>query len=76
MTKVNQPQLVIKVFGRVGEDIYELEEARSLLNFDLGIIQVEGQRVFSCEELMRLARDKYADRQSIEIMLLPTIMGG
>jgi hypothetical protein len=68
---------VIKNFGRVGEDICELEEARHLLNFENGMIMVEGQRVLSFDDLLQLiAQDKFRDREYIEVVRLPAIAGG
>jgi hypothetical protein len=68
---------MIKVFGYPGEDIIELEQARDYLKFESIIVLVEGQRVQSWDELVRLIdRDKYANQESIEVMLVPAVTGG
>jgi hypothetical protein len=70
-------RLMIKTFGLAGEDICELEQARYFLNFDDRIILVEGQRVKSWEELVQVAgQDKNRDKEYLEVVSLPTIMGG
>ncbi len=47
------------------------------LNFNTGIILVEGQRVHSYEELVQLAgQDKYRNQEFIKVLLMPLIVGG
>lgn len=59
------------------EDAFEIEEAQSRLNFKSGIVLVEGQRVNSYEDLVRLARqDKYKNREFIEVTVVLYISGG
>jgi hypothetical protein len=71
------PKLIIKVFGQPIEDVCELEQASYMLNFETGIVLVEKQRVRSYDELVQQAtQDKYKDREYIEVVLLPTIVGG
>jgi hypothetical protein len=71
------PKLIIKTFGSAGEDVCELEQARYLLDFDGRIVQVDGQAVHSYDELVQLAaQDKYKDKEFIEVVLLPTVVGG
>ncbi|HSW56845.1 MAG TPA: hypothetical protein VLH15_00420 [Dehalococcoidales bacterium] len=54
-----------------------MAQARSLLNFELRIILVDGQRVHSYDELVRLATsDKYRNREIIEVIILPAVAGG
>jgi hypothetical protein len=72
------PRLKIKFpAGFPSEDVCELEQARYRLNFDDGIIMVEGQTVHSYDELAGLAaRDNYKDKEFIEVVLLQVIEGG
>jgi hypothetical protein len=71
------PKLMIKIFGHPGEDVCELEQAGYLFNFDDRMIMVEGQRVYSYDDLVRLAaQDKYKNTEFLEIVVLPTIVGG
>jgi hypothetical protein len=71
------PKLIIKPFGYPSEFIYDLEEARNCLNFDSGVIVIEGQIIHCYDELVQVAvQDKYKDREVIEVVLLPTITGG
>jgi hypothetical protein len=59
------------------EDLYELEEAQRLLNFESGMIMVDGERVGSYEELVKLVgQDKYKDREFIEVVGILPIAGG
>jgi hypothetical protein len=61
----------------MGEDICELEQARYRLNFDGGVILVEGRRVRSYDELVRLTnQDNYKKKGFMEVVLLPLIAGG
>jgi hypothetical protein len=54
-----------------------LEQAEYLLNFDRGIILVEGQRVYSYDELVQLAsQDKYKNKEFIEVVGILPISGG
>ena len=70
-------RLIIKYFGNPAEDYCDLEQARYILNFEIGMIVADGQKVQSYADLVALAgRDKYQDKKDIEIMVLPTIMGG
>jgi hypothetical protein len=57
--------------------VIELEQARYYLNFDSGIILVEGQKVCSYDELVQLAkRENYKNKETIEVILLPLVVGG
>ena len=68
---------MIKRFGTLGEEICDLEEARPILNFDGRLILADGQRVNSFDELLRLvAQDKYKDAETLQVVVLPAIMGG
>ncbi len=68
---------MIKTFGSMCEDICELKQAENLVNFKGGIIQIDGQRIRSYDELVRLAsHDKYRNREYIEVVILPVVPGG
>ncbi len=68
---------MIKVFGQVGEDVCDLVQARALLDFESRTIVVDGRKIASYNALVRLvSQEKYKDRASIEVVLLPTILGG
>ncbi len=69
--------MIIKVFGRVFEDVCEIEQAQPVLDFKSGTILVEGQKVQSYAELVELATsEQYRNKNSIEVMILPAILGG
>jgi hypothetical protein len=71
------PKLSIKYFGNPGEDVCELDQAKYILDFDRRIIVVEGKKVKDYADLVRLAgQDKYRNMESIEVVVLPTLMGG
>jgi hypothetical protein len=71
------PKIVIKTFGRLGEEVCDLEQAEGLLDFEGRIVTVDGKTVPSYNDLVRLAnQDKYRDKGFIEVVLLPTLMGG
>jgi hypothetical protein len=68
---------MIKIFSYPNEDVYEWEQAQHFLDFKRELVQVEGHRVNSYDELVQLAsREEYRNRDYIEVMLLPTIVGG
>ena len=74
------PKLKVQsLFGSGNEpDICDLEQAKN--RFDYGsetIVLVEGQVVNSQEELIELAsQDQYKDKEFLEVVLLPFIIGG
>jgi hypothetical protein len=71
------PKLKIKSATNIGEDVCELEQARSRLNFNGGVLLIDGHRVRSYDELVKLAYDDaYKNREYIEVVLLPLIGGG
>jgi hypothetical protein len=72
------PKIKIKLPpGYPAEDAFELEEAKSRLNFDKGMILVDGQRVKSYEDLVRLAKqDKYKNKEFIEVDVILLVAGG
>jgi hypothetical protein len=66
------PKLKIKLPSDYpAEDVCELEQAKYLLNFDRGIILVEGQRVYSYDE-----QEKYKNKEFIEVVGILPISGG
>jgi hypothetical protein len=72
------PKLKIKLpKGSPGEYIYDLEEARNVLNFSEGIFIVEGKSVHSYDALLKIVmQDKLKDREYIEVKWLQMIGGG
>jgi hypothetical protein len=57
--------------------VVNLEESQSLLDFEGRIILVEGQRAHSYDELAALvASDEYKNKKYLEVVVLPTIVGG
>jgi hypothetical protein len=70
------PNLKIRTGSLGDEDICELVQAKSRLNFDGGVILAEGRRVRSYEELVRLATQDYSEKEFIDVVLLPLIAGG
>ena len=60
------------------EDICDLEQAKQRLDYGSEtIVLVEGHMVNSHEELIQLAtQNRYKDRESLEVVLLPLIAGG
>jgi hypothetical protein len=74
------PKLKIKFrFGYPGEDICELEQAKYRFDFGGGrvLVVVEGQLMNSYDELVQLAaQDDYKDKEFLEVLLLPAVVGG
>jgi hypothetical protein len=73
----NKFGLKIKYFGSTAEDFCDLEQGRYILDFDMGIILADGQRVQTYTELVEFAtQDKYKNNRFIDIVVLRTISGG
>jgi hypothetical protein len=71
------PKLAIKYFGNPGEDLCDIEQARYILDFETRIVVLDGQKVKSYADLVQLAsQSKYRGKQSIEVVVLPTLVGG
>jgi PDZ domain-containing secreted protein len=71
------PKLVIKSLGHAAKEVCELEQARERLNFKKGIIQVDGKRVRSWDELVALvSQDKYANMEFVDVLVTLTLVGG
>jgi len=72
------PKLKIKLpAGNPSEDVCELEQAKHLLNFDNGVIMVDGKTVYTYDELVDLAtQDNYKNKEYLEVVLLQVIEGG
>ena len=72
------PKLKIKLpAGNPSEDVCELEQAKHLLNFDNGVIMVDGKTVYTYDELFDLAtQDNYKNKEYLEVVLLQVIEGG
>ena len=74
------PKLMLKKpFGYPFEEIRDFEQAKYFL-FSYGdnaMVIAEGQVVTSYEELLQLAsQEKYKDKESFEVLLLPAVVGG
>ncbi len=65
-------------FGSLTEDICDLEHAK--YRFDYGaqnLVMLEGQVVNPYEELLKLAgQDCYKEREFLEVVLIPKVVGG
>jgi hypothetical protein len=72
------PKLKIKLpEGNPDEYIYDLEEARDVLNFSEGVFIVDGQWVHSYNEIVSIARqERFRDREFIEVEWLQVMGGG
>ena len=54
-----------------------MDQGAYVFSFSGKMIMVEGQRVLSYDELVHLiSQDPYKNKESIEVVLLPTVMGG
>ncbi len=70
-------KLKIKVVGVAGDNICEVEQARYIFSLGGRIVMVEGEQVKSYDDLVRLvALDKYRNKEFIELVLVPVVMGG
>ena len=74
------PKLKLKKpFGYPFEEIRKFEQAQYFL-FSYGnsaTVMVEGQAVNSYDELLQLAaKDCYKDRETLEVLLVPAVIGG
>jgi len=74
------PKLKVKKpFGYPSEEIRDFEQAKYFL-FSYGastIVMVEKQVVNSYDELLQLAaQDCYKDKESLDVVVLPAIVGG
>jgi hypothetical protein len=68
---------MIKIFGSQVKDVYELEQARHVLNFDDSLVIIDGRQVRSFDELAQIVtQEKYQDNESVEVVLLPAVEGG
>lgn len=76
MTKL--PKLKVKGLGwDISEEIRDFEQAKYLPFGHNVIIVVEGQVIESYEDLIQLAaQDRYKDKEFLEVMFLPIIVGG
>jgi len=74
------PKLKLKKpFGYPFEENREFEQAQYFLFSygDSATVMVEGQVINSYEELVQLAaQDCYKDKESLEVLLLPAVVGG
>jgi len=72
------PKLKIKLpRGNPDEYIYDLEEARDILNFSEGVFIVDGQWVHSYNELTDIVKqDKFKDKDFIEVEWIQVMGGG
>ena len=73
----DKPGLIIKYFGNPAEDYCDLEQARYILNFDRGVVLVDGQRVRSYDELVKLAaQEKNRNKEYLEVVVGLFMVGG
>ena len=73
------PKLEIRRPFQYAQGIYDLEQAKDILfrYSDVSMVIVEGQRIYSYEQLVRLtAQDCYRDKEFLEVMVLPTLATG
>ena len=72
------PKIKIKLPpGYPEEEALPFEEAKKRLDFERGMFLVEGQRVHSYNELVRIAsQDKYREQEYLEIIAVLFIAGG
>jgi hypothetical protein len=72
------PKIKIKLPpGYPEEEAFDLEEAGDRLNFERGVIAVDGQRVPSYDELVKIAsQDKYKNIEYIEVVVALFATGG
>jgi hypothetical protein len=67
---------MIKPLGYTNCTLCDLEHARNL-NFSGAIVLVDGRRVSSYDELVRLvSQNVYRNRETIEVVILPLVTGG
>ena len=73
------PKLEITSPFQYAQGTYDLEQAKDIL-FRYGnrtTVVVEGQRIYSYEELVQLAaQDCYKDKEFLEVMVLPSLATG
>ena len=72
------PKLKIKLpRGNPDEYIYDLEEARDILNFSEGVFIVDGHWIHSYNELTDIVKqDKFKDKDFIEVEWIQVMGGG
>ncbi len=72
------PKVKIKLpEGNPDEYVYDLEEARNVLNFSAGVFIVDGQWIHSYDEIVSIARsDKFKESEFIEVEWLKVLGGG
>jgi hypothetical protein len=68
---------MIKPSGRMSDQIWDLEQAREHINFKGNIILVDGRRVRSYDELVEVVtQERYADKEFIDVVIMPVMAGG
>jgi hypothetical protein len=71
------PKLLIKYFGDPGEELCEPEEAKYLLDFSGRVVVIDGHKIHSYEELLKIVnQEQYRDQEFVEVIQIPEIMGG
>jgi hypothetical protein len=71
------PLLNIKMFGYAIEEVCELEQARYIFFYKDKMVLIEGQKVNTFAELVEFAnQEKYRGRESLEVVLIPAVVGG
>ena len=77
-TNISQlPKITIKIFGSPVKDVYELEQAKDILNFVDSMVVIDGREVHSYDELVQIVnQEKYKHKEFIEVVLIPAVSGG
>lgn len=72
------PKLKIKLpRSNPDEYIYNLEEARDVLNFSEGVFIVDGQWIHSYNELVNIAKqERFREKDFIEVEWIQVMGGG
>lgn len=66
------PKLRVKVFPGLGEEIREFDSASTLPFLEVFVF-LEGQRVSSYEDFLKLAgQEPYKNKESLEVLVLAT----
>jgi hypothetical protein len=67
---------MIKPLGYTNGTLCDLEQAKNL-NFSDAIILVDGRRVNTYDELIRLvSQDVFRNRETVDVIILPLVTGG
>jgi hypothetical protein len=71
------PKLVIKPLGQSSDQVWDVEQAKDRLSFKGKVILVDGRRVRSYDELVAVVtQERYADKEFIDVVIMPVMAGG